>query len=412
AASARLTIQTQPSTSATAGVAFAQQPVARIEDAFGNLISSDNSTVVTAARASGAGTLQGTVTASALNGLATFTNLFHTVATNITIQFTGGVLASTVSSNITVGPAAAAQMIIQTQPPASATAGATFTPPPQIWIEDAFGNLRTSDNSTVVSAARNLGSGSLQGSAAATASGGVASFTNLTYAVAETMNVNFTSGSLTGATSSDVVVSPAAASKLTIQTQPSPAATAGVAFGQQPVIRIEDQYGNLRSSDNSTIVTAARAAGSGTLQGTVTATAVNGLASFVNLAHNVATNITIQFSSASLASATSGTIAVSPAAASRLTIQTQPSATATAGAAFAQQPAIRIEDAFGNLVSGDNGTVVTATRNAGTSSLQGTTSATASSGVASFANLSYNVAETITISFASGSLSGATSANV
>src|SRR5207245_1139210 len=104
--------------------------------------------------------------------------------------------------------------------------------------------------STIVSAARNLGTGSLQGTAAATANAGVASFTNLSYAVAETMNLNFTSGSLASATSSNVVVSPAAASKLTIQTQPSATATAGIAFVQQPVVRIEDQYGNLRSGDN------------------------------------------------------------------------------------------------------------------------------------------------------------------
>src|SRR5439155_8102802 len=119
--------------------------------------------------------------------------------------------------------------------------------------------------------------------------------------------------------------------RLSIQTQPSSTAVAGVAFAQQPVIRVEDQYGNLRSSDNTTLVTAVRAAGSGTLQGTLTATALNGIATFTNLAHTVATNITIAFTSGSLTSATSSMIAVSPAPASKLTIQTQPSATATAG---------------------------------------------------------------------------------
>src|SRR5207244_6118285 len=108
----------------------------------------------------------------------------------------------------------------------------------------------------------------------------------------------------------------------TILTQPSATATAGVAFGQQPVIRIEDQYGNLRSSDNGTAVTATRNAGSGTLQGTTSLTAIGGVVSFTNLSHNVATNITIQFASGSLVSATSTAIVVSPAAASRLTIQT------------------------------------------------------------------------------------------
>ena len=69
--------------------------------------------------------------------------------------------------------------------------------------------------------------------------------------------------------------------------------------------------------------------------------------------------------------------------------------TATAGVAFAQQPVIRIEDQFGNRVASDNSTVETATRIAGTSSLQGATTATASGGVATFANLSYNLAETV-----------------
>src|SRR5207244_5925552 len=102
-------------------------------------------------------------------------------------------------------------------------------------------------------------------------------------------------------------------------------------------------FGNLRSSDSSTVVTATRAAGSGTLQGTTNITTVNGIISFANLAHNVATNITIQFTSGSLSNATSSTVAVSPAAGTRLTIATQPSATATAGASFTQQPVIRIE---------------------------------------------------------------------
>src|SRR5439155_22268240 len=71
----RLAIQTQPSASAVAGTAFAQQPAIRIEDSSGNLITSDSSTVVSAAIASGTDALQGTTTATAVNGLATFANL-------------------------------------------------------------------------------------------------------------------------------------------------------------------------------------------------------------------------------------------------------------------------------------------------------------------------------------------------
>src|SRR5262249_8976911 len=83
---------------------------------------------------------------------------------------------------------------------------------------------------------------------------------------------------------------PGADSRLAIQTQPSATATAGVAFEQQPVLQVRDQFGNLRTNDNSTVVTAARNAGSGVLQGTLSATALNGVATFVNLSHNVATS--------------------------------------------------------------------------------------------------------------------------
>src|SRR5439155_1943828 len=114
-----------------------------------------------------------------------------------------------------------------------------------------------------------------------------------------------------------------AANLLASQTQPSATAVAGIAFAQQPVIQVQDQFGNLRCStngnaDNATVVTASRSAGSGTLQGITSVAAANGLVSFANLSHNVATNITILFTSGSLSSTTSTSIAISPAAATAL----------------------------------------------------------------------------------------------
>ncbi len=100
----------------------------------------------------------------------------------------------------------------------------------------------------------------------------------------------------------------------------------------------------------------------------------------------------------------SNSIVVSPAAATQLVIHTQPSATATAGQAFATQPVVYEEDQFGNLETGDNSTVVTATLESGTGPLQGTTAVTVSGGVATFANLADNTAETISLDFTSASL--------
>ena len=57
---------------------------------------------------------------------------------------------------------------------------------------------------------------------------------------------------------------------------------AGVAFATQPVVTIEDQFGNTVTSgtDSSRVVTASLTTGSGTLSGTLTATASGGVASF------------------------------------------------------------------------------------------------------------------------------------
>ena len=113
-----------------------------------------------------------------------------------------------------------------------------------------------------------------------TVSGGIATFTDLSDNKAETISLQFTSVPvLTAATSNNIVVSPAAATQLVLSTQPSPTATAGVAFSTQPVIYVEDQYGNLETGDNTTHVTAASLPlGSGPLQGTTTVTAAAGIA--------------------------------------------------------------------------------------------------------------------------------------
>src|SRR5439155_1628176 len=325
----RLAFTTQPG-SATAGALFGTQPVVRSRDQFGNNSTSGlpSNQIVTLALTSGTGPLLGTsnqdIGTAAGNGMVSFTDLeIDSAGTNKQLTASASGSTNALSSVFSVSPGPASRLSIQTQPSATATAGMAFAQQPAIRIEDQYGNLRSSDNTTVVTASRNAGSGILQGTSSLTAVNGLVSFTNLSQNVATNITILFTSGSLISAASSLIAVSAAGANKLTIQTQPSATATAGVAFAQQPVIRVEDQFGNLMSSDNSTVVTATRSAGSGTLQGTLSLTAVNGVASFANLSHIVATNIAIQFSSGSLASATSSNVTISPAPASRLTIATQ-----------------------------------------------------------------------------------------
>ncbi|MBV5348625.1 hypothetical protein JZU61_03055, partial [bacterium] len=143
---AKLTVLTQPSATATAGVVFAQQPAVRIEDQFGNLVN-DNTTVLTVARSTGSDVLKGTLTATAANGIATFTDLYYTKAESITLGYTSNpALTTTSSSSILVGHAPAAYFALNA--PADFIAGATraaYT----VTRYDEFANLVTTNAQTV-----------------------------------------------------------------------------------------------------------------------------------------------------------------------------------------------------------------------------------------------------------------------
>ena len=121
-------------------------------------------------------------------------------------------------------------------------AGQPLAIQPVINEEDPYGNLETGDNSTVVTAALSSGTGPLQGTSTTTLRGGVATFTNLADNRAESVSLRFSSAGLTSATSTNILVSTATASKLVVHTQPSATATAGQAFGVQPVVYLEDQF--------------------------------------------------------------------------------------------------------------------------------------------------------------------------
>ncbi|MBU6153794.1 MAG: DUF1566 domain-containing protein, partial [Bdellovibrionales bacterium] len=82
---------------------------------------------------------------------------------------------------------------------------------------------------------------------------------------------------------------PGLASSLAFTTSPG-GANAGSTFGTQPVVEVRDSCGNVITSDNTTVVTIPTTpnTGTGTVEGTRTATAVSGVASFVSLNYSTA----------------------------------------------------------------------------------------------------------------------------
>ncbi len=328
------------------------------------------------------------------------------------IRAASGSLTQVPSGRITVVPGAAVRLRISQQPSAVATAGVPFAQQPIVRIEDANGNLVVGDNTTTVTATRLLGTGTLQGTTSITASGGIATFTNLRHNVAGTINIRFTSSpALTPDTSTNITVNPNVAARLVFVQQPTND-TAGTIITPAITVQVQDTLGNNVGGVRSVVM--AIHSGTGVLSGTTTQnTNASGLATFSNLSINLAGTKQLKATSAGLDSALSVSFVISPAAASRLGIQTQPSPTATAGVVFAQQPVVRIEDQFGNLITTDNSTVVTATRSAGSGVLQGTLTRAAVGGLVTFTDLRHNVAGTISIQFTSvPSLTPITSNNI
>jgi uncharacterized protein YccT (UPF0319 family) len=417
---AQLTITTQPSATVTSGVAFPQQPVIQLRDA-GGLAVSQAGVVVTAALASGTGTLGGTLTATTdASGAATFANLAITGAAGaFTVSFSAPSLTGATSGTITIGGAGAAtQLAITIQPSSAATSGVAFAQQPVIQLRDA-GGLAVSQAGVVVTAALASGTGTLGGTVTATTNAsGVATFTSLTITgAAGAFTVSFSAPALTGATSGTVTIPVVAgpATQLTLTTQPSAAPASGIVFAQQPVVQLRDAVGNAVTLGGVS-VTAAIATGSGALSGTATVTTnANGVAIFTNLAITGAIGSqTLSFSAAGYTSVISSVLALAPGTATQVTINTQPSATAASGVAFALQPVLQVRDAAGNAVSVAGFTVTAVIASGVGGVLSGATSVVTSAlGVATFAGLSITgTPGSFTLGFSVPSLTGATSSTI
>jgi hypothetical protein len=387
----QVVITTQPATSVTAGSAFGL--TVTVEDSQGDVVTGYSGSVTIALFANpGSATLGGTVTVNVVDGVATFTDLTLTAAdSGYTLVATSGSLTAATSIPFTVTPAAAAELTIVTQPSATATAGQPFDTQPLLDLEDRYGNLETGDDSTVVTAELMSGTGPLQGSITATVVGGVATFSNLADDEAGAITLSFGSSRLQSRTSSAVVISPAAASQLVVQTQPSTSATAGQAFATQPVIEEEDRYGNLETGDFATSVSVRLNSGTGALLGSTSATVSGGVATFLDLAEDKVGSITLKFTGGSLTPALATAVTIVPATATTLVVTGAPPSSVTAGIGFAIM--VTAFDPFANIATSFTGRITASLASSpGGVALSGVLTVSAVDGVATFAGLTLDTA--------------------
>jgi hypothetical protein len=179
-----LAFTTQP-VNITAGTAF-PTVVVTAKDALGNTVTSFTGTVSLAFGSHPASaTLTGTTSVSAVAGVATFSALGPLpVAGGYTLVASASGVGSTASTSFTVNPAPPVALAFITQP-ATALAGAVITPPVVVAVEDSVGNVVTSaTNQVTMGFAVNPGQGPLGGTLIRNAATGLATFTDLSVAIA------------------------------------------------------------------------------------------------------------------------------------------------------------------------------------------------------------------------------------
>jgi hypothetical protein len=170
---------------------------------------------------------------------------------------------------------------------------------------------------------------------------------------------------------------------------------AGQSVSPAVTVAIVDQFGNVLTSDNSDTVTVAigNNPSGGTLSGTLTVTVSGGVATFGDLSIDKAgSGYTLVASSSGLTGATSNSFAVNPATPDHLVFLQQP--TNTSAGQTISAVIVEVVDQFGNVVTSDNSDTVTVAigNNPSGGTLSGTLTLTVSNGVASFGDLSIDLA--------------------
>ncbi|MGA9118249.1 MAG: Ig-like domain-containing protein, partial [Bacteroidota bacterium] len=367
----QLVVSVQPQTPVTAGVAFTPQPKVQVQDTLGNVVTSDNSTAVTASINTGNSTLLGTTTMTAVAGVVTFSNLSYQMAESITLKFQSGGLTSAISNTVVVNPASAStttSTITANRP--SIIANGIDTTGIKVQLKDTYGNNLTGSGGPVVvltnfgtmSSTTNNGDGTYKATLTSSATTGTATVTATVNSATITDNasVAFTSGGINkfSVTMSGGTTLLSAAAK-----------TAGTPF--QVRVTAQDVNGNTVTGYTGSVSLTSNAFGA-TIPASIS---TGGFVDLVSVTPTIAGSgdRTISASDGiTVTSNASGNFTVNPGAASSLVFVQSPG-NSVAGALLSPQPVVEVRDQYANPVTGLSGNVTIAIgNNAGGATLSGT----------------------------------------
>ena len=374
-------------------------------DSLGNVATGFNGDVTLSLSNASSVIMDGTLTATAVNGVASFHGLSINQPGNgyvIQAASTGLPVASSASFAVTND-----ELVVTTEPPTSIGAGNDIDM--VVSAENGSGNVDTSFDGSVTVSLASFGAStpSLGGKLTLDAVNGVASFSDLTVDQAGLYEMSVASSGVAPTSTNPFTINPAAATQLVVTTPPPGEVTVGVGF---PVgFSAEDPYGNVVTSfSGSVVVSLAGNPGSATLGGTIAMNAVAGVAVFTNLTLNTnASGYKFQASSTGLTNAVTGPVDVTPVGtATRLVVTSEPPSTNAAGTPFGL--VVKAESSDGTIDTSFSGDVTIAIQdNTYGAALGGTITLAAINGVATFAGLTLDQAGSFVLSATTGTLPAA-----
>src|SRR5947199_362429 len=364
----QLAFTVPPSTTA-AGAAITPAVQVTAQDALGaTVVSFTGDVTVALATNPAGGTLGGTTTLAAVNGVATFANLtIERVGQGYTLRASTGALSQT-SAPFEITTAAAGKLGMVTQPSA-------------LQLHDAAGNA-VHQSGVPVTAAIASGGPALSGAnPIATTTSGTATFTNLTITgIAGARTLSFTAPQLGTVTSTTVTVTAGPATQIAINGGDKQTAPVGGTVPIQPSVIVKDGGGN---PVGGVTVTFAVAPGSGSITGASQTTTASGLASGGSwtLGTTAGTNTLTATASGLTGSPVTFTATGTAGGAGSIALSAGDNQTATVNTAVATAPAVIVRDQFNNPVAGV-AVVFAVGSGSGTSSITGADQTTNASGIA------------------------------
>lgn len=394
---------------AESGVALASQPTVEVRSANGSRVVGATSAVTVALSGGGGASLSGTTTVAAVNGVATFSGLTVSgAAGTFTLVFSSAGLTSTTSGAVTLSQVV--RQIAITSQPTGAQSGSIFSPQPTIELRDAA-NLKVATATNAVTAAISAGAGgTLNGTSIKAAANGIVTYSDLGITGAGTFTLSFSTGGLPTVFSSGITVTLPPATQLALTGLPT-GAESGVALATQPVVEVRDASGARVLGATNAVSVSLSGAGSATISGTTTVSAVNGVATFAGITvSGAAGSFTLVFSSTGLTGVSSSVVVLTQVV-RQLAINVQP-AGALSTLSLVTQPVIELRDAANIKVAAATNSVTAAFASGTGGILNGTKVKAAVGGVVTYTDLGITGLGTFTLSFSATGASTVNSSNI